>query len=280
MIKSKNIVSKTTSILFAVLLVFALMIGFANLGANQSIGTLKADPTIVDSGSCGEGVTYTLDSDGLLTISGTGAMTCNDSNRGWKQYDSSVTKVKINDGVSYISQCAFADLTNLTEIEFPETSIEFGLSVFANCTSLTVVTIPSNVTVMRNGDFGGCTNLRSIIVNSDTPITLQEDKGYLTFFCGGTDSSDYGTFIISAEEAHIYVPDDYVNLYQSSWSGYADYIVAVSQYVSSNSNSNQSGNGSNQVEQTGIILDVVLPSFAIVLVFASIILVAKKQKNY
>ena len=35
-------------------------------------GTFAAD--VVDSGECGENVTWTLDSDGLLTISGTGNM--------------------------------------------------------------------------------------------------------------------------------------------------------------------------------------------------------------
>lgn len=40
-----------------------------------SVGSVSAaEPTIVDSGNCGANVTYELDSNGLLTISGTGKM--------------------------------------------------------------------------------------------------------------------------------------------------------------------------------------------------------------
>ncbi len=41
---------------------------------------------IVASGECGENATWTLDSDGLLTISGTGSMNNSFSSNGYSQY--------------------------------------------------------------------------------------------------------------------------------------------------------------------------------------------------
>jgi len=68
---------------------------------NQSVAetaeeTVKEDETmsadtaaqIIDSGSCGENATYTLDSEGTLTISGTGAIEGVVFGKSWdKQYD-------------------------------------------------------------------------------------------------------------------------------------------------------------------------------------------------
>lgn len=51
--------------------------------------------TIVDSGDCGNSVTWTLDDEGLLTISGTGDMTSHPWN------NDALKKVIINDGMVY-----------------------------------------------------------------------------------------------------------------------------------------------------------------------------------
>ena len=51
----------------------------------------------VDSGACGDGLTWTLDGNGLLTVSGTGEM----KSAPWKsQYKAKITSVKINKGIS------------------------------------------------------------------------------------------------------------------------------------------------------------------------------------
>lgn len=51
-------------ILLALLLTATVVVGKGNVKA----------ATIIDSGSCGENATYTLDSDGVLTISGSGVI--------------------------------------------------------------------------------------------------------------------------------------------------------------------------------------------------------------
>ena len=65
--------------------------------------------TVVSSGKCGTNVTYTLDSDGLLTISGTGAMAdySSSSSVPWYSSRSSVKTVVIKYGVTSIGSDAF-----------------------------------------------------------------------------------------------------------------------------------------------------------------------------
>ena len=55
------------------------------------------------SGTCGENLTWTLDSNGLLTISGTGDMTnfVSISYTPWQPYNEKVKKIVIEDGVFF-----------------------------------------------------------------------------------------------------------------------------------------------------------------------------------
>ena len=64
------------------------------------------------SGTCGTSVTWTLDDDGKLTISGEGAMAnYNPSPNGsapWKSSPTSITSVEIGSGVASIGSWAFS----------------------------------------------------------------------------------------------------------------------------------------------------------------------------
>ena len=92
---------------------------------------------VVSSGKSGSNLTWTLDSEGTLTISGTGAMTdyINDSKAPWFNSRSSIKSAIIESGVTTIGDYAF-----------------FG------CSSLTSVTIPDSVTTIGEEDFYGCSN--------------------------------------------------------------------------------------------------------------------------
>lgn len=73
---------------------------------------------IVDSGSCGTNVTWSLNILGQLTITGTGAMTnyMNTTLIPWKDNRSSITSVVIEDGVTSIGEYAFAYCPNLATV--------------------------------------------------------------------------------------------------------------------------------------------------------------------
>ena len=99
---------------------------------------LAAD--IVDSGTCGaEGdgsnLTWTLDSDGVLTISGSGDM--HGYGPSGAPWHGRVKSAVIAEGVTSIGANAFFDCTSLTSVTIPDSVTSIGVGAFASCTSLT-----------------------------------------------------------------------------------------------------------------------------------------------
>ena len=136
---------------------------------------LAAD--VVKSGTCGaEGdgsnLTWTLDSDGTLTISGGGDMYDYDfSSAPWSGSRSRVKSAVIADGVTRIGGAAFYDCTSLTSVTIPNSVTSIGDGAFEGCTSLTSVTIPDSVTSIGAYAFDACIELKSVeIPDSVTSI--------------------------------------------------------------------------------------------------------------
>ena len=157
--------------MFAVLLAVPLaMCAAETLGVDSFSLAPKAEAaTIVDSGKCGENVTYTLDSDGLLTISGSGKM-YDDTWQNASQWNSTFS-VEISDGVTSIGNEAFMYCSSLTSITIPDSVTDIGYQVFTCCRSLTSVTIPNSVTSIGEDAFYECSSLTSITIpNSVTSI--------------------------------------------------------------------------------------------------------------
>ena len=129
---------------------------------------LAAD--IVDSGTCGaEGdgsnLTWTLDREGVLTISGSGDMyDYGLSDAPWYGIRSRVKSAVIADGVTSIGYKAFDDCTSLTSVTIPDSVTSIGDSAFSGCTSLTSVTIPDSVTSIGDWAFSYCTSLTSVML--------------------------------------------------------------------------------------------------------------------
>ena len=101
----------------------------------------------VSSGSCGSNLTWELDSDGTLTISGTGEMRdyyheiWGYRNRPWGGNCSDVKRIIIEKGVTGI-----------------------GSAAFRNCDNLWSVTIPNSVTSIGYGAFIACNNLKEVYI--------------------------------------------------------------------------------------------------------------------
>ena len=129
---------------------------------------LAAD--IADSGTCGaEGdgsnLTWTLDSEGVLTISGSGDMHGYDlPGAPWYGSRSRVKSAVIAEGVTSIGRYAFVDCTSLTSVTIPDSVTSIGSSAFEDCTSLTSVTIPDSVTSIGDDAFYNCRSLTSVTI--------------------------------------------------------------------------------------------------------------------
>ena len=120
---------------------------------------------IIASGTCGDNLTWTLDSNGLLTISGTGEMMdFGEAPQPWETYYNSIAAIQIEDGVTSISS-AFVDYHNLTSVTIPDTVTSIGEYAFS-FTELTNVSIPRNVASIGDGAFSSCTSLTGIQVDS------------------------------------------------------------------------------------------------------------------
>ena len=120
------------------------------------------------SGTCGvEGanVTWVLDTEGTLTLSGTGKMADYVSTSGggppWDDRKSSVKKIVIGEGVTGVGSWAFMSCTALTELTIPQGVTSIGEAAFYGCEALEKVTIPGSVTSMGNSVFGSCGGLRT-----------------------------------------------------------------------------------------------------------------------
>ncbi len=148
-----------------------------------------AEGDVVDSGSCGENLTWTLDNDGILTISGIGDMEDWMNNTSPWYYNDSICKVVIDEGVTSIGESAFRYCVNMTDVILPSslTTIKYGSfmgcsgltsitlpdhlteiysDAFSSCSSLDTIFIPENVEYIDGGAFSGCTNLKSINVHT------------------------------------------------------------------------------------------------------------------
>jgi len=121
------------------------------------------------SGTCGANLTWTLDSDGTLTISGTGKMknyypSNNDTTAPWGKNCSLIKSVVISDGVTSIGSGAFYKCSSLTSVTIPDSVTSIGGWAFCWCSSLTSVTIPDSVTSIGNSAFYGCSSLTSVTI--------------------------------------------------------------------------------------------------------------------
>ena len=123
------------------------------------------------SGACGSNLTWTFNpASNELTISGTGTMDDYPGSNypGWYAHRENVTSVSIGNGVTYIGEYAFYNMSALEQVTIGSSVTGIGSYAFQNCPNLTEVTVPSGVTAIGNGGFRECSSLtRATILNPD-----------------------------------------------------------------------------------------------------------------
>ncbi len=119
----------------------------------------------VSSGACGDNVTWRLSDDGVLTISGTGAMQDYESyGTPWDSVRSQVKSVVIERGVTSIGEYAFYGCYALS-VTIPDSVTSIGSGAFYYCDDLASVTIPGSVTSIGNSAFYSCDALASVTIS-------------------------------------------------------------------------------------------------------------------
>ena len=126
---------------------------------------------IVGSGKCGDNLTWKLDANGTLTISGTGDMyeygsgLFGDAERvPWLSdlmSESPVNKLVLNEGITGISDFAFT-ASKIETLDIPSSVTSIGSSAFSGCKNLVSVSGGENVSYIGSMAFLECSSLASI----------------------------------------------------------------------------------------------------------------------
>lgn len=106
-------------------------------------------------GQCGENAFWSFDEEtGELIITGTGSMTDYSSSMiPWYNFVSDIKKVTIENGITSISEAAFANCTSLTEITIPGSVTTFDKEAFKNCSNIVDIYYTGTVAEWCNIDF-------------------------------------------------------------------------------------------------------------------------------
>ena len=132
-------------------------------------------PAVVASGDCGttgheSEVTWSLTSDGVLTISGTGEMAeCDPAP--WDANKNVITSIVIGEGVTTIADNAFEECENVESVSIPASVTSIGGSAFSFAgTSATTMTVTiaagSNLATIGGDAFSFCSSLETITIPS------------------------------------------------------------------------------------------------------------------
>ena len=117
------------------------------------------------SGVCGENLAWTLDREGVLTITGTGDMAdySYSAPAPWNEYQ--VKEAVFQEGVASVGDWAFFGMRSLQSVSFPETLTVIGANAFQACGGLAgTLEIPEGVTRIENNGFFRCSGLTGLVL--------------------------------------------------------------------------------------------------------------------
>lgn len=130
--------------------------------------TVSADE-IIASGFCGadgENLTWSLSSDGIMTITGSGDMEDYgySSDPPWEEIKDEIRTLIIDLGVTSIGEYAFYGCSQLLKVDIPGTVTDINNSAFAWCENLTGIEIPEGVEYIGQYAFSRCYGFASIYI--------------------------------------------------------------------------------------------------------------------
>ena len=177
-----------------IILTITLILAMLLIQTSPILNKVKAETITGSEGN----VSWTFDSDtGTLTFSGSGKITYS-----WKddvtEYETGVSTVVINDGITSIGEWAFKDCDSLTSIAIPDSVTSIKMGAFENCDSLITITIPDSVESIVTDAFYNCNSLTSITVDSNNAkysdidgILFNKDKTKLICYPEGKKDTSY-----------------------------------------------------------------------------------------
>ena len=138
----------------------------------------KMQFAVVGRGPCGDNITWTLDTNGTLTIDGWGEMTELPSYTS-QEYIQKIKKAVISDGVTTIGYAAFSSCEHLESVTIPNSVTSIHDMAFSCCRALKDVKIPADVTIIGHNGFRECSSLESITI----PAKVESIGGMAFNYC-------------------------------------------------------------------------------------------------
>ncbi len=143
----------------------------------------NAASKIIDEGKCGEKASFTIDADGVLTISGSGliddsAFNCDEK----PEYLDKIKSLVVEDGISGIGMYAFYRCRNLESAVLPDSVTQIFMHAFYGCSGLKSLNFPQYLTLIDSYAFA-YSGLEKIELPSDVVIIADhsfEGCGHLT----------------------------------------------------------------------------------------------------
>lgn len=117
-------------------------------------------------GTCGEALTWTLSEEGVLTVSGTGAMEDFESytDAPWYAHYESITAIVVEEGVTSIGNSAFSCCEALVSVTLPEGLLSIGSDAFSSCTGLESILLPQTLEEIGHYGFAWCEALSELVL--------------------------------------------------------------------------------------------------------------------
>ena len=137
--------------------------GHATQPPVASSATAPTDPNrIVGSGTYGSNLFWTVDENGLLTISGTGEMEVLNDWTPWM--DHKICHLVVEEGVTSIAPYLFSGYNTLLTVSLPGSVTTIGQNAFHSCREMTELKLSPGLKEIQVGAFGNCRSLPSVTV--------------------------------------------------------------------------------------------------------------------
>ena len=180
-------------------------VAMLNKGEAAPAASSSSEAAIIASGKCGDGISWSLDENGVLWLSGEGKMDDYESAdvSPWAKKRGRIVEVNFENGITTvggyafrncsrlqkvtlpsslqsIKQSAFNHCAELASIEIPEGTETIDEFAFASCEALADVTIPESMKTIKRYAFRGCNKLRKVKTNRDCILGTQAFPDYVS----------------------------------------------------------------------------------------------------